>query len=79
MPLRRPSRLRRRDAMLMAFQRLRLQGIARGELAPRSLREACFQGMIQDGARYPIRDFIVSPILFVLEDQEADFDLADTD
>ncbi|MFC7377995.1 hypothetical protein [Brevundimonas sp. GCM10030266] len=75
---RHPSRLRRRNAMLMAVQRLRLEGIARGEYEPRSLREACFQGMILDGGRLPMRDFIVSPALFLLEDQEAGFDLVDT-
>ena len=75
---RHPSRLRRRDAILMAAQKLRLEGIARGEYEPRSLREACFQGMILDGGGLPMRDFIVSPVLFVLEDIEADLDPADT-
>ncbi len=60
--------------MLMAAQRLRLEGVARGELEPRSPREACFQGMIQDGGRFPTRDFIVSPLLFLVEDVEPDSD-----
>ena len=75
---RRPSRLHRRNAMLMAAQRLRLEGIARGELEPLCAREACFQGMIQDGGGFPMRDFIVSPILFLLEDVEAEFHAAHT-
>jgi len=75
---RHPSRRRRRNAMLMAVQRLRLEGIARGECEPRSAREACFQGMIQAGGAFPMRDFIVSPILFLLEDMEPDLDPAHT-
>jgi hypothetical protein len=73
---RHPSRRRRHNAMLMAVQRVRLESIARGEYDPRNAREACFQGMIQAGGAFPMRDVIVSPILFLLEDMEPDFDPA---
>ena len=75
---RHPSRRRRRNAMLMAVQRLRLEGIARGECEPRNAREACFQGMIEDGGAFPMRDFLISPILFLLEDLEPEPDAVDT-
>lgn len=43
---------------------MRLEGIARGEIQPLSLREFCFQWRLQDRGHVHFEDFIVSwPLL----------------
>ena len=67
---RRPSRRHRHDALLRAAQRARLERIARREIEPESLREECFLAMLEDGGRFSWRDFLVPPLVFLIERDE---------
>ena len=61
---RRPSRRRMDRVLAHTIQRVRLEGIARGEIEPLSFRELCFQWRLEDRGSVHFEDFIVSwPLL----------------
>lgn len=64
---RRPARARRRDAFYRAVQRLRLERIADGRLAPRFDREHYFLWTLRARGRAEYADFIIPGLLFAAE------------
>ncbi|MBX9460357.1 MAG: hypothetical protein KL785_03845 [Brevundimonas sp.] len=74
MKRRRPSRLRINDIVIRETQRLRLAGIARGDIEPNCEREGFFQWSLLEGHRPRYSDFILPPILFLWEQEETDDD-----
>lgn len=69
MRVRRPARLRRRDAFYRTVQRLRLERIADGSLEPRYAREHYFLWTLQSRGRADYADFILPSLLFLAEDE----------
>ena len=67
MRARRPARLRRRDAFYRTVQRLRLERIAEGSLAPRLAREHYFLWTLRSRGRADYADFILPSLLFLAE------------
>ena len=72
MRARRPARARRRDAFYRAVQRIRLDRIAEGTLAPRFDREHYFLWTLQARGRANYADFIIPGLLFVAEYRACD-------
>lgn len=68
---RRPSRPRRKAAQLWRIQRLRLDQIARREIAPRTDRERWFLWTLEARGRANPADFILPGLLFMAEHELA--------
>ena len=64
---RQTDRRRQRDQFLRQIQRLRVRGIARGEIEPASEREEGWLVNLRTGARFREDDFIIPGLLFSAE------------
>ena len=72
MKTRRPCRMRLNGLVIREVQRQRLVRIARGEIEPNCDREEFFQWSVLEGCRPRCSDFILPPMLWLWEQEEAE-------